>query len=140
MARFLRYYKRIFSWLEEKGIHLGGKRFWINKYRKVMVDKTDKPEVLVEKLLLTYLLTKEKEGVFVDIRNVGDIVVVSDEGEIQTFNLKNIFENPLFKAMVIRMLYEIANQYNLKKNWNLFVNERKNDVRKFLAKYGIKVE
>lgn len=140
MARFLRYYKRIFSWLEEKGIHLGGKRFWINKYRKVMVDKTDKPEVLVEKLLLTYLLTKEKEGVFVDIRNVGDIVVVSDEGEIQTLNLKNIFENPLFKAMVIRMLYEIANQYNLKKNWNLFVNERKNDVRKFLAKYGIKVE
>jgi len=138
--RFLRYYKRIFDWLEEKGIHLGGKRFWINKYRKVMVDKTDKPEVLVEKLLLVYLLTKLKEGIFVDIRGVGDIVIVTDEGEVQSLNLKNTFENPLFKAMVIRMLYEIATQYNLKENWRMFVSERKNDVRKFLAKYGIKVE
>ena len=108
---FQKAFVRLRDFLEGKKVFLGGRKFFVKCYRKIYVNKSVRIEDLVEKLVLTYVLSKLDYGVFVDLdKKLPEVVAVRDD-KIRMIPLKKVLRSQHLRAMILEIVEEIEKAY-----------------------------
>lgn len=108
---FQKAFVRMRDWLEERDVFVGGRNHFIKHYRKVFVSKTERIEDIIEKVVLTFVLSRMDYGVFVDLdKNLGEISAVRDD-KLLFIHLKKCLRKEPLRSMIMALVEEVLKSY-----------------------------